>query len=81
MKTLISAAALAAVLVTPALAIEPIPGSITYDGPSQSRLEKTPVGSVYLHEFNSGGNRYQEMYVVGDDGRLELRNRQVKNDG
>jgi len=72
MKTILSALVFTAAISGQALAIEPIPGSITYEGPSQSTLSKTPVGSVYLHEFEYRGNRYREVYRVAADHRLEL---------
>ena len=80
MKTIISAVVLSSFLAVPAFAIEPIKGSITFNGPSQSTLTKTPVGSVLQHQFYSNGNDYRELYVVGADGRPELVSRTVSND-
>lgn len=79
MKTIISAAILSSFLAVPAFAVEPIQGSITFNGPSQSTLSKTPVGSVLQHQFSSNGNDYHEIYVVGADGRPELVSRTVSN--
>lgn len=62
------------------IAVEPIPGSITYDGRSQSILTTTPIGSVYLHQFDHRGNKYREVYKVGADRRLELVSRSQQSD-
>ncbi len=77
MKTALSALVISTFIAAPAFAIEPIKGSITYDGPSQSTLSKTPVGSVLQHQFNANGNEYREIYVVGNDGRPVLVNRTI----
>ncbi|WP_040677605.1 hypothetical protein [Nitratireductor pacificus] len=81
MKTVISAAVLSSFLAVPAFAVEPIPGSITYDGPSQSTFSKAPVGSVLQHQFTSQGYDYKELYVVGADGRAQLVSRTTANNG
>lgn len=64
--------ALSALLAVPAMAIEPIPGSITYEGQPATRLKKAPVGSQFNHDFNSDGTRYSETYVVQPDRSLKL---------
>lgn len=77
MKAIVSAFAIAGLLATSALAIEPIPGSITYGGQPHSRLQKAPVGSVVTHEFYSGGNRYREIYLIQPDRSLKLSGRSL----
>ncbi|WP_274424279.1 hypothetical protein [Chelativorans sp. YIM 93263] len=72
MRKIIFLASALSVLAAPALALEPIPGSITYGGPSEVQLEKTPVGSVTFHNVHHRGNHYREVYVVGPDQRFEL---------
>ena len=57
-KTLVALAAI--LLAGPALAIEPVPGSITYGGRSHAKLQKSPVGSTLVHRFDSGSYEYEE---------------------
>ncbi|WP_367716028.1 hypothetical protein AB2N04_17940 [Nitratireductor sp. GISD-1A_MAKvit] len=70
----------ASLFTLPALAIEPLPNSITADGPTKSALKSTPVGSLLHHEIYHQGNRYTETYVVGADGRLVLVSRSLRSD-
>ncbi|MFC5586902.1 hypothetical protein ACFPOD_17445 [Nitratireductor kimnyeongensis] len=79
MKTVLSALVISSFIAAPAFAIEPIKGSINFDGPSQESLSKTPVGSVLKHQFTSNGNDYVEIYVVGADGHPELVSRTASN--
>ncbi|MFB2551757.1 hypothetical protein [Ensifer soli] len=56
--------------------LEPIPGSITYNGQPRTRLTKAPVGSLLSHQFNDAfGRRVYETYVVEPDRSLRLVNR------
>src|SRR5262245_37048737 len=71
MKTTLIALA-AILLASPALAIEPIPGSITYGGQPHARLQKSPVGSTFVHRFDDGSYEYEERYVVQPDHSLRL---------
>lgn len=64
--------ALSALLAVPAMAIDPIPGSITYERQHATRLKKAPVGSQFNHDFYSDGTRYSETYVVQSDRSLKL---------
>jgi hypothetical protein len=76
MKKVFAVALLAAVAgSSSAFAIEPIPGSITYNGQPATRLEKAPIGSAVPNEFFSGGQRYKETYVIQPDRSLKLVNR------
>jgi hypothetical protein len=60
-------------LVTgPAMALEPIPGSITYGGNTVAKLQKSPIGSSVNHRFSSGGSDYLERYVLMPDRSLKL---------
>lgn len=78
MNKVIAASVLALVAGTSsAFAIQPIEGSITYNNPSQARLEKAPVGSIVSHEFTSNGNDYRETYRVEADRSLKLVDRAV----
>ncbi|MBB6182594.1 hypothetical protein HNQ75_004583 [Rhizobium flavum] len=63
-----------------AFAIEPIPGSITYNGQPSTRLEKAPIGSTVSHEFYADGQRYDELYVIDPDRSLRLVSRSVSSD-
>ncbi|MDZ5699786.1 hypothetical protein [Chelativorans sp. M5D2P16] len=76
MKTIISALAFAAV-ATSAFAIEPVPGSITYDGQPHVKLERVPVGSTFRHQFHDNGRVYEEIYMVDADRNLELISRKM----
>lgn len=69
-KALIALVAL--LLASPALALEPIPGSITYGGGPHAKLQKSPVGSTLVHRFRSGGDEYEERYVLQSDRSLKL---------
>ncbi|WP_367717140.1 hypothetical protein AB2N04_03715 [Nitratireductor sp. GISD-1A_MAKvit] len=80
MRKVLSAVVISSFVAAPAFAIEPIKGSITFDGPSQQTLDKTPAGSVLQHQFTSNGKDYREIYVVGADGRPELVSRTASND-
>lgn len=61
-----------ALLASPVMAIEPIPGSITYNGQPATRLQKAPIGSQLTHEFYSGTGRYSETYIIQSDRSLKL---------
>jgi hypothetical protein len=79
MKT-IAAALLASLLgTTAALAVEPIPGSITYGG-AQPRLELAPTGSNFFHTFYLNGTEVHEIYKVNADRTISLVSRSVSND-
>jgi ribosome-interacting GTPase 1 len=80
MKTIISAALIALAAGTSAFAaIQPIPGSITYDN-AQVQLEKAPVGSTVLHTFSNGDGRdVREVYKVNADKSVTLVNRTFSN--
>ncbi|MEB2848077.1 hypothetical protein [Endobacterium cereale] len=62
-----------------AFALEPIPGSIIYNGQPKTRLQKAPVGSTFTHEFSLYGNTYSETYRIKPDRSLELLNRRQLN--
>lgn len=81
MKTFLSILTASLIGITPALALEPIPGSITYGGQPANRLQKAPVGSPVTHEFFYRGDRYKEVYVIQADRSLKLISRgQYNND-
>ena len=75
--TVITLAALLA--AGPALALEPIAGSITYGG-ANPRLEKSPVGSTFVHRIEDGTGEYEERYTVQPDRTLRLVSRVRRND-
>lgn len=81
MKTLLSSALVLSMFVLPSMAIEPLSGSITADGPTRSTLQEAPVGSVAFHRLYDKGNHYEEIYVVGPDGRLNLVDRKLLQSG
>lgn len=63
-----------------ALAVEPIPGSITYGGGPRAKLQRSPIGSTLVHRFHDGSNEYEERYVVQPDRSLKLISRSRRND-
>ncbi len=78
MKKLLAAAVLAALACAPAaFAIEPIPGSITYNGQPKTRLQKAPIGSPVQHQFYYNGYDYRETYIIQPDRSLKLVNRYI----
>ncbi|MGR6430239.1 hypothetical protein ACU5AY_04890 [Rhizobium sp. PAMB 3174] len=68
--------AVSAIGASSAFAIEPIKGSITYTNPSEVRLTKAPVGSIFNHQFVNDGQRYKEIYKVQADGSVMIVDRQ-----
>jgi hypothetical protein len=53
--------------------LEPIPGSITYGGQPRSKLTKSPIGSIFSHEFiDQQGRTVEETYRIGPDRNLLL---------
>lgn len=75
-KTLAAVAMTFAVISSAAYAIEPIPGSITYNGQPRSKLTKAPIGSTFEHLFrDSFGDRYVESYRIAPDRSLQLLSR------
>ncbi len=53
--------------------VEPIPGSITYNGQPSTRLQRAPVGSTFMHRFTDDTLReYIETYRIAPDRSLEL---------
>ncbi|MCQ4629895.1 hypothetical protein GB927_007610 [Shinella sp. CPCC 100929] len=75
-KTLAAVAMTFAVLSSAAYAIEPIPGSIIYNGQPRSKLTKAPIGSTFEHLFrDSFGDRYVETYRIAPDRSLQLLSR------
>jgi hypothetical protein len=77
MKTLIGLTAL--LFASPALALEPIPGSIGYRGAPHARLQKSPIGSTVLHRFFYDGTEYEERYILQPDRSLKLISRSRRN--
>ncbi|MDH4412247.1 MAG: hypothetical protein QE484_03005 [Rhizobium sp.] len=80
MKTILSAALIALAAGTSAFAaIQPIPGSITYDN-ANVQLEKAPAGSTFFHTFANGvGRDVREVYKVNADKSVSLVSRQISN--
>lgn len=69
---LLASLAAQTVLVTKAQALEPISGSITFQGQPRTKLQKSPVGSTFTHSFRTDGRHYEETYRLGEDRSLEL---------
>jgi len=74
---IVLAASLAAqtALASKANAIEPIKGSITFQGQPRTKLLKSPIGSTFTHRF---GN-YEETYKLREDRSLEILGRRKLN--
>jgi hypothetical protein len=68
-----------AAFATPAqgqvIAVDPIPGSLTYPTQPKTKLKKAPVGSIVQHSFHSNGVDYRETYRIQPDRSLKLLNR------
>ncbi len=73
---LLAALAVQTALATKARALEPIPGSITFQGQPTTKLVKSPIGSTFSHRFYADGAHYEETYKIGQDRSLELVRRQ-----
>jgi hypothetical protein len=73
---LLAGLALQTALATKARALEPIPGSITFQGQPATKLLKSPIGSTFSHSFHAKGTDYEEVYRVREDRSLELLSRQ-----
>lgn len=59
--------------------IEPIPGSITYNGQPRTKLTKAPIGSTFDHTFTDRyGRPVVETYRIQPDRSLLLINRYVR---
>ncbi|MEB2846454.1 hypothetical protein GAO09_07235 [Rhizobiales bacterium RZME27] len=73
---LLAGLAVQTALATKARALEPIPGSITFEGQPTTKLLKSPIGSTFSHRFYVDGAHYEETYKVREDRSLELVRRQ-----
>ena len=62
-------------LATQANAVEPIKGSITFQGQPRTKLLKSPIGSTFTHRF---GN-HEETYRIREDRSLEILSRRTFN--
>lgn len=59
--------------------VEPIPGSITYNGQPRTKLTKSPVGSTFDHTFfDRQGRRVVETYQIQPDRSLLLVRRYIR---
>lgn len=53
--------------------VEPIPGSITYGGQPRTKLTKSPIGSKFVHTFQSPqGSYWSETYEIQPDRSLKI---------
>lgn len=56
--------------------LEPIPGSITYNGQPRTKLTKSPIGSYFPHTFvDARGREVEETYIIRPDRSLMIANR------
>ncbi|NTJ42180.1 hypothetical protein G6L28_06140 [Agrobacterium larrymoorei] len=61
--------------------LQPIPGSITYNGQPRTKLTKSPIGSTFTHSFRTwDGDRYIETYQILPDRSLQIIDRRVVRD-
>lgn len=66
---------------TTSQAVEPIPGSIIYGGQPRTKLEKSPIGSTFKHDFRmDDGRRALETYKIAPDRSLILIRRVIISD-
>lgn len=57
--------------------VEPIPGSITYNGQPRTKLTKSPIGSTFTHSFRRFDDRVIETYQIQPDRSLRIIDRRV----
>ena len=56
-----------------AASLEPVPGSITYNGQPRTKLTKSPIGSTFEHRFRDQfGDEWVERYRIQPDRSLEI---------
>ncbi|OJF91964.1 hypothetical protein [Pararhizobium antarcticum] len=81
MKIALAAAALAALLTAcTTTELQPIPGSITYNGQPRTKLTKSPIGSSFTHLFTGDmGQQVYEIYVIQPDRSLKIVSRRSQN--
>jgi hypothetical protein len=60
--------------------IEPIPGSITYNGQPRTKLTKSPIGSTFTHNFRRFDDRVIETYQIQPDRSLKIIDRHIVRD-
>lgn len=64
-----------------AVELEPIPGSITYNGQPRTKLTKSPAGSTFSHTFHDQrGNYWSETYQIQSDRSLKIISRRRAED-
>ncbi|MDW5313960.1 hypothetical protein [Rhizobium sp. PL01] len=64
-----------------AVDVEPIPGSITYNGQPRTKLTKSPAGSTFSHTFHdNSGNYWSETYQIQPDRSLKIISRRRAED-
>jgi len=79
MRTFFLSALVLAALASPTMALEPIPGSITFPTQPRTKLLKAPIGSVVNHSFTDEfGRRVKEKYIINPDRSLRLVHRTTK---
>jgi len=81
MKTALTALAVAISLAgCTTTELQPIPGSITYNGQPRTKLTKSPIGSIVPHQFTGEmGEKVFETYVIQPDRSLKLVTRRREN--
>ncbi|KQZ97709.1 MULTISPECIES: hypothetical protein [Rhizobium/Agrobacterium group] len=61
--------------------LEPIPGSITYNGQPRTKLTKSPIGSTFTHNFRRwNGDRVIETYQIQPDRSIKIIDRRIIRD-
>ncbi|WP_426230629.1 hypothetical protein [Pararhizobium sp. DWP3-4] len=81
MKTGVFVALALAFAACTTVALEPIPGSITYGGQPRTKLTKSPAGSTFTHTFHDQrGNYWSETYRIQPDRSLEIISRRRAED-
>ncbi|WP_428428398.1 hypothetical protein [Pararhizobium sp.] len=64
-----------------AVEVEPIPGSITYNGQPRTKLTKSPAGSTFSHTFHDQrGGYWSETYQIQPDRSLKIISRRRAED-
>lgn len=59
--------------------LEPIPGSITYNGQPRTKLTKAPIGSTFSHDFYQGSKVVEETYQIQPDRSIKIVRREYRD--
>jgi hypothetical protein len=59
--------------------LDPIPGSVIYNGQPRTKLTKSPIGSTFPHTFiDQYGQQVEETYMIQPDRSLKIVHREYR---